>query len=409
MQSRHRTIFIAHASKLLTDHLPSGDGLAAFNFIRRLADRGHRLYVVADKVDLREPLPAHVTIYRLPPRQHGRPLSQLRAARHVRDFLEQAQAEQPVDLVHQLNPVEVGLTCMLPADSPPIVLGPYMPDWPARQTIAEGRSRRAASGSAAAIARVKLSLRRREQAAAAALLLTTPAAAPKLTRIGAQRALVRYIGLGVDSDQFAPGSDDHAPGSPPTILFLANLWVRKGILVLLSAFEEVAERVPDCRLLVAGDGSDQDLVAQAVERSPHRHRIELLGRLDRAHAAEAMRTADVYCLPSFSEPFGISALEAMSSGLPVVATDVGGLGHLVRPQGGRTVPPGDRDALAAALVELLGSEDLRRDMGRYNRALVESTYSWDAVIDQLEAVYDEVAPVPASSRSSVAELSSTAR
>jgi L-malate glycosyltransferase len=402
MPAQPRTIFIAHASKLLTDHLPSGDGLAAFNFITRLGDRGHRLHVVADEVELREPLPSQVTIHRLSSRRHGRALDQLRAARQVRARLDEVRASERVDLVHQLNPVEVGLTCMLPADSPPIVLGPYMPDWPAEHFIAEKRARPV---SRAASRRVKWVLRQREQGAAAALLLTTPAAAPKLTRRGAQRALVRYIGLGVDAQEFAPGANGRVSGSPATILFLANLWVRKGILVLLAAFDEVAERMPGCRLLVAGDGSDEALVRDAVERSPHRDRIELLGRLDRAGAAEAMRAADVYCLPSFSEPFGISALEAMSSGCPVVATDVGGLAYLVRSEGGRTVPPGDAAALAAALVELLSSEDLRREMGSFNRALVESTYSWDAVMDQLEAVYDEVAPAPPSPR---AVLSSTA-
>jgi glycosyltransferase involved in cell wall biosynthesis len=324
----------------------------------------------------------------------------------VRNLLAQVRAREPVDVVHQLNPVEVGLTCRLPAASPPIVLGPYMPDWPAQQLLSEEQVRRLGTVRGVTTGRMKWALRRREQAAAAALLLTTPAAAPKLTRVGAERALVRYIGLGVDADQFTPRTNGRVAGSPTTILFLANLWVRKGVLVLLSAFDEVAERVPDCHLLIAGDGSDQALVVTAAERSPHRDRIELLGRLDRTRAAEAMRAADVYCLPSFSEPFGISALEAMASGQPVVATDVGGLGCLVRPEGGRTVPPGDAGALAAALVELLASEELRREMGRFNRELVESTYSWEAVIDQLEAVYDEVAPVRPRSRE---VLSSTAR
>jgi glycosyltransferase involved in cell wall biosynthesis len=103
-----------------------------------------------------------------------------------------------------------------------------------------------------------------------------------------------------------------------------------------------------------------------------------------------MRRADVYCLPSFSEPFGISALEAMSCGRPVVATNVGGLGRLIQSEGGRTVPAGDPAALGSAIAELLRDPGLRREMGSFNRALVERRYSWDAVVDELESVYDEV-------------------
>jgi D-inositol-3-phosphate glycosyltransferase len=77
--------------------------------------------------------------------------------------------------------------------------------------------------------------------------------------------------------------------------------------------------------------------------------------------------------------------------MPVVATDSGGLAHLVRPEGGRRVPPGDPDALAAALTELVSSPSLRREMGAFNRKLVTQRYSWDAVVDRLEQIYDEVA------------------
>ena len=80
-----------------------------------------------------------------------------------------------------------------------------------------------------------------------------------------------------------------------------------------------------------------------------------------------MQSCDVYCLPSFGEPFGMTALEAMACARPVVATDAGGLRHLVAERGGRKVPPGDADALAAALREVLADPELRRAMGEHNR------------------------------------------
>lgn len=387
-----KSIFIAHASVMLTDHLPHGDGLAAFNFISRLAARGYRLIVVAENVELNAPLPDNVTIHRLPPRRRGRGDDQVRTGWRIRERFEWVRAQERVDVIHQLNPVDIGFTSLLPRDAPPIVLGPYVPSWPRHHAISGERPGGAARAKHALADGLKSAVQWQQQRRAAVLLVSTQAARSRLRSIGPPHALVRELGYGVDADFFCPAPPPDEPGHEPTVLFLANLQRRKGVLVLMEAFERVAEAVPGSRLLVAGDGPNEADVRRAAEVSPHRDRIELLGRLDRAASAEAMRSSDVYCLPSFSEPFGISALEAMSCGRPVVGTNVGGLGHLIRPDGGRAVPAGDPAALAAALTELLGDPELRGRMGSFNRSLVESRYSWDAVVDELESVYDEVAP-----------------
>ena len=72
--------------------------------------------------------------------------------------------------------------------------------------------------------------------------------------------------------------------------------------------------------------------------------------------------------------------------------------HLIPPEGGRAVPPGDPEALAAALTELLTDAELRERMGSFNRELVERRYSWDAVVDELESIYDELLSAPSAAR-----------
>jgi len=382
-----KSIFIAHPSVLLTDHLTHGDALTAFHFIRRLADRGHRLNVVAEHVALCHPLPANVTVWPIPPRRPRSPIDQIACARRIRATFERVHAVEPVDIIHQLNPVALGLSCLLPEDKPPLVLGPYVPDWPPSVRLGEDASPLKQTLYLTAM-RAKQLIRRREQGRASALLLSTPAAESKLALSSRSHALIRYLSPGVDIDVFREPRAAAPAGA--TILFLANLNVRKGILTLLEAFESVATRLPGAELHIAGEGAASDQVRAIIAGSPHRDQITLLGRVAPSDVPALMAAADVFCLPSRAEPFGISVLEAMACARPVVATGVGGMVHLVRDEGGRTVAPDDANALAGALVEVLGSPALRESMGAFNRALVEERYGWERVIDGLEAIYDEV-------------------
>ena len=219
------------------------------------------------------------------------------------------------------------------------------------------------------------------------MLLSSPAAAAKVepgrTR---RRTRVKLLSYGIDANARRPPAAE--PGGQ-TVLFLANLEVRKGIHVLLDAFAQLAGDHPDARLAVAGIGPEDDAVRRRVAASPQLARVDLLGPVERERAPAAMQSCAVYCLPSYGEPFGITALEAMACARPVVATAAGGLRHLVPDAGGRKVPEGDAAALASALSELLADPALRRSMGEHNRRLVEQRYSWGRVVDRLEQIYRE--------------------
>jgi L-malate glycosyltransferase len=197
---------------------------------------------------------------------------------------------------------------------------------------------------------------------------------------------VHELSPGIDERSWRPPA---AASSGQEILFLANLETRKGIHVLLDAFGEVSSELPGARLRVAGVGRESDEVGRRVNESPALGRVELLGPLARDRVMATMQACDIYCLPSYGEPFGMTALEAMACARPVVATEAGGLAHLVPDEGGRRVPPGDAGALAAALRELLVDGGLRRAMGEHNRAVVEQRYAWSKVVDRLESVYEE--------------------
>jgi glycosyltransferase involved in cell wall biosynthesis len=192
---------------------------------------------------------------------------------------------------------------------------------------------------------------------------------------------------GINDAQWAPGAPRER--DEQVVLFLANLRIRKGVMVLMDAFDRMATQCPTARLRIGGAGPLEAEVRRRVAASPVRDRIEMLGHVERADAPEVIRGGDIFCAPSYAEPFGLSALEAMACGRPVVATDAGGLRHLIDQDGGRLVRPGDADALAVALRALLVDPGLRRRMGEHNRRVVEERFAWSRVVDRLEDAYAE--------------------
>lgn len=377
-------ILVAHSWKVLTDHRLDGDGLVAYGYLRRLAERGHRLHVLARVVDLREPPPPNLTIYELG--GTGQDLGfreRIRYMRALRALARRLDLDGHVDLVHQLNPVDPGVTLALARGGPPVVLGPYWPDWPPGDAPELVERARAAGGRIARAA-VRLAQQRR----AAALLLTTEAARTKV-RVQRSPPLVAIVPPGIDAAAFPPLPPRPA-GRPPTVLFLANLRGHKGILTLLDAWVQVLHERPDARLLVAGSGPEEPAVRARIADRSLSDAVELLGAVDRTEVAKTMALADVFCQPAHAEPYGTSAVEAMACGLPVVSTDAGGLAYVVPDGAGVRVAPADAGSLARGLLAVLTSPDLGRSMGTVGRRTVAERYDWPRVLDRLEGVYAKV-------------------
>jgi glycosyltransferase involved in cell wall biosynthesis len=377
-------LFMVPPSVLLTDHRPHGDGLVAFGFIRELAARGHELHVAAGGVDLRERVPPNVHIHVLAgPRGDSAIVARLRFMSRLRRLYRRLTSEAPLDLVHQLTPVEVGVTLALADLSVPVVLGPYVPDWVAGEDAATVQSPVAR--------RARKALRAAQQLRATTVLVSNPAAATKVASWAGRRLHVRELPLGIDERAWLPAAGD---GAGQDVLFMANLDVRKGIYDALDAFARLASRLPDARLMVAGAGREAEEVRRRVRTSPALERVELLGHVERRRALATMQACDVYCLPSYGDPHPLSVLEAMACARPVVATDAGGLRYVVPDDGGRKVRPGDPVGLASALEEVLTNPALRREMGAHNRRVVEERYAWSRIVDRLEDLYREAVSRP---------------
>lgn len=376
------TIFIVHPSELLTDHLPHGDGLVAFGFIKRLADRGHELHVAAQCVDVRSALPPNLHVYELVPGSRLAPRDRLRFMFRMRALFGRLRKQVAFDLIHQMNPVFTGISLALVGVPTPLVLGTFIPSWECDADVSDAGN----GWLANAMRPFQGVVARLQQAQAAALLIATPEAISRIAAPDRHKGRIHQIPHGIDITRFAERTSMPAGKS---ILFLTSVIYRKGIFTLLDAFEQVARTLPDAELVIAGSGQQLEEVRARVARMTGRS-VHVIGHVDRQDVPELMRQHSVYCLPSYGEPLGMTVLEAMACGAPVVATASGGIRYQVSEAGGRLVSPQDAPALAAALIEILTSPSLQASMGRHNRARAEAEFEIEKAVDRLELAYASV-------------------
>lgn len=182
-----------------------------------------------------------------------------------------------------------------------------------------------------------------------------------------------------------PSLRDDGPDRPRVLVHASNFRALKRVGDVVLAFAEVARALPALLLLV-GDGPDLEDVQHLVRALGLEERVSLVGA--QARLERLLLAADLFLLPSDTESFGLAALEALSCGVPVIASDVGGLPEVVRRgETGLLVPPRDPHALAEAALSLLADEPRRAAMGRAARADVLARFQPGPVVDRWEALY----------------------
>jgi glycosyltransferase involved in cell wall biosynthesis len=186
-------------------------------------------------------------------------------------------------------------------------------------------------------------------------------------------------------------------GDSPIIACAGRLVPAKGVDDLLAAMPLVAQRAPQVRLLIVGDGPDRHRIEELVRRSPVREQVTLHGHLDRPSLDHLLREAWVQVLPSrFREPSSNVLPEAMMRGSAVVATATGGTPEIV--QHGVTgflVPPGNPAELAGRLVEVVGNRDLAERMGAAGRKVALAELTTERMAERFEATYRALVTAPA--------------
>lgn len=199
----------------------------------------------------------------------------------------------------------------------------------------------------------------------------------------------RIIPNGVDVDEFNPAVapfEKYADGRK-NLLFLGRFDPRNGLRFMLEAFEIVKVGMPDVRLIVVGDGPLRNYYRRLVPKR-YTEDVHFEGRI-KDDRARYYASCDVFCSPVMKASFGVTLLEAMAAGRPIVATENHGYRGLLGPGEGLLTPPDDPAAFARGILTLLGDAGMRRMMGENGRRKA-LRFSWDAVVREICAYYEEI-------------------
>ena len=213
---------------------------------------------------------------------------------------------------------------------------------------------------------------------------------------GCPREKMVVIPSGVDTDRFQPLPPAQfkarlgLPEDHVIVGVVTRMRVRKGVDEFIRAIGEVRETRPEVHGVIVGEVSLDETLQELVRSLRLEHHLTLLGR--RSDMPEVFSAFDAFVLSSHDEGMSNAILEAMAMEKPVVATDVGGTGEVVRHgHSGLLVPPKDPHALAAAISEVLAQPARAREMGRLGRRIVEDGFSAHAMVRQMEQLYLDLA------------------
>jgi glycosyltransferase involved in cell wall biosynthesis len=216
-----------------------------------------------------------------------------------------------------------------------------------------------------------------------------------------------YITNGVDTNQFSPNEESRQQTRTKlniqpheTVIFCARRIVQKcGIVFFAKALRRL-QNIHDLVVLVTGfsgsltwrDHQYEALVLEELEHLPVGIRVIKLGHVPSDDMPSYYRAADFSVLPSLVEATSIAGLESMSSGIPLIGTNVGGIPAIVKDGvDGLLVPAKDPQSLEQAMRTMVNNRDKRRSMGERAREAAISRFSWDIISQQTARVYEQAA------------------
>ncbi|MEB3829724.1 glycosyltransferase family 4 protein [Phormidium sp. CCY1219] len=266
------------------------------------------------------------------------------------------------------------------------------------------------------IANTRLGIEKACLETAERIVATSPQEKEHMRSLVSKKGNIEIIPCGTDIERFGSVSRAEARAQlgisedSLVVLYVGRFDRRKGIETLVRAMSRSTLRgEANLKLIIAGgsrpgksDGLERDRIEEIVDEVGIRDLTEFPGRVSHQELPNYYAAANLCVVPSHYEPFGLVAIEAMASGTPVVASDVGGLQFtVVSEKTGLLCPPQDDAAFAVAIDRILSQPSWQVELATAARTRVESLFSWHGVAAQLSELYDEVLSEPMESRGPV--------
>jgi glycosyltransferase involved in cell wall biosynthesis len=207
---------------------------------------------------------------------------------------------------------------------------------------------------------------------------------------------IRVIHNGIDLNRF-PTQDLKAKSAAKekfglndakVIGIIARLSDVKGHIYLIEAMQKVLEKIPDARLLIIGEGKEKRKLNDLVKHLGIANSVFFMASVE--DTFEALSAMDVFVMPSLKEGLGLSLIEAMACGIPVIGSSVGGIKTLIRDgENGLLVVPADSDGLSQAILELLQDSLKAKALSEKGRIFIHKNFSQGTMLLKTEEVYRE--------------------
>jgi len=204
-------------------------------------------------------------------------------------------------------------------------------------------------------------------------------------KMGARNCIL--VPNGVDTRMFYP-TDKEVPAESPHIITTSTLIPRNGLDTLIKAFGLLLDSLGNAMLTIAGDGPLEKELKNLTKTLAIEKSVRFIATVPHHKVPELLQSADLFVRPSIAEGFGVSFIEAMASGVPVIACPTGGVVDLIEDrQTGILVPPNDPQSLNKAMLDLLGDRELYKSIRTKALELVKVKYSWDSIAARVNDVY----------------------
>jgi glycosyltransferase involved in cell wall biosynthesis len=391
--------FLSVATFSFPDHFGGAERVLA-ETAARLAARGHEVTLVTARVgdEPDEERRDGVRVIRYPI-ERGNPLSfHASVSRGVRYAVSRAGDAPDVVHLHQYASALAALRLPVVRGAPRVLsfYAPYHLEWLAGRLDGrpDGRAGPLLSAGAALLRRGD----RRIVRGADEILVLSHFSARQVADLDAEAAARTALApAGVDLERFRPaadanetGADAEALGLPadgvPLILSVRRLVPRMGLADLIDALGLLRKRGVRARLALAGAGPQKAELTERARAAGLGEDVRLLGRVPDNRLPALYRAANVFALPTRSlEGFGMATVEALASGLPVVATSAGATPELIEGlEGSAIVPPGDPAALGAELEKLISDSGRRARGAAASRRFAEHRLNWDGHVQAVE-------------------------